>query len=172
MVNVSFQSLLSGGKVNPSSATSHTYILGPQEINFNLREKKKLKKALAEKYDFSNPSRTNLGKATLFWNAYGCQSAAELESDQLLLAQVHLLLFTEKLHPGHPCRPGVKPHRSWQCCSHSWRRPGTSWKRHKFFSRPSCCCTWGSRTQAQLSEQPNECVPSHDHSLTFCILKY
>lgn len=112
VVNVSFQSLLSGGKVNPSSVTSHTYTLGPQEINFNLRGKKKLKKALAEKYDFSNPSRTNLGKATLFWNAYGCQSAAELESDQLLLAQAHLLLFTEKLHPGHPCRPGVKPRRS------------------------------------------------------------
>lgn len=30
----------------------------------------------------------------------------------------------------------------------------------------------GPKTQTQLSEQPNECVPSHDHSLTFCILKY
>lgn len=107
MVNVSFQSLRSGGKVSAYSVMSHAYTLGPQEIHFSLRKKKKTKKALAENDDFSNPSRTNLGKATLFWNACGCHSAAELESDQLLLAQVHLLLFTEKPHPGHPCRPGV-----------------------------------------------------------------
>lgn len=110
MVNVSFGSMPSGGKLNPSSVTFHIYILGSQEINQS--QEKKNYEALTEKDDFSNPNRTNLGKATLFWNARGCQSAAELESDQLLLAQVHLLLFTEKLHPGHPCRPRVKPRRS------------------------------------------------------------
>lgn len=42
VVNVSFGSMPSGGKLNPSSVTFHIYILGSQEINQS-QEKKIMK---------------------------------------------------------------------------------------------------------------------------------